>query len=265
MSESMHDDDIERRLGAWMAAAAPHPSPGFADRVLRETATTPQRASWTGWFAVASAVGAAAAVALAVVIGLQFGRIAPGPSVPTGGAESVSPSPSPSPTPTRSETPPSPSETPTGVRDVYRCENATDGYALDVPSDWYANPRVEAGEGLDDVAACRFFGPTEFEIAPNAGLPAGVAISVQVVPEAPPPSGEVVESGEMVVDGRDATVRLLETTSEGLTPAGTLVYEYLVVMDDGRVLLVGTDSSRDGDFEEHRDVLDAMMESLDFS
>ena len=263
MNDERIEQDLERRLAAWMAAAAPSPSPGFADRVLRLTATTPQRASWTGWFAVASAVGAAAAVGLAVVIGLQFGRIAPGPTVPTGAVPTATPSPSP--TPIHSEAPPTPSVSPSGVPDVYRCENATDGYALDVPSNWYANPRMEAGEGFDAVAACRFFGPTEFEIAPNAGLPNGVAISIQVVPNAPPPAGEVVESGETVVDGRDATVRLVQTTSEGLTPAGTLVYEYLVMMDDGRVLLIGTDSSRDGDFEEHREVLDAMMETVDFS
>jgi hypothetical protein len=263
MNDERFEQDLERRLATWMAGAAPPPSPGFADRVLRLTASTPQRASWTGWFAIASAVGAAAAVGLAVVIGLQFGRIAPGPSVPTGAVPTATPSPSP--TPIHSEAPPTPSESPSGVRDLYRCENATDGYALDVPSDWYANPRVEGGEGLDDVAACRFFGPTEFEIAPNAGIPPAVAISIQIVADAPPAAGEVVESRDVLVDGSDATVRLVETTSDGFTPAGTLVYEYLVTMDDGRVLLVGTDSSRDGDFEEHREVLDAMMQTLDFS
>jgi hypothetical protein len=263
MNDERFETELERRLAAWMAGAAPHPSPGFADRVLRQTATTPQRASWTGWFTIASALGAAAAVAVAVVIGLQFGRITPGPIVPTAAAPTATPGPSLTPTP--SEAPPTPSASSSAARDFYRCENDTDGYALDVPSDWYANARVEGGEGLDDVAACRFFGPTEFEIAPNAGIPPAVAISIQIVADAPPAAGEVVESRDVLVDGRDATVRLVETTSDGFTPAGTLVYEYLVTMDDGRVLLVGTDSSRDGDFEEHREVLDAMMETLDFS
>jgi hypothetical protein len=44
----------------------------------------------------------------------------------------------------------------------------------------------------------------------------------------------------------------------------TRVYEYLVVLDDGHVLRATTDSSREGDYAEHREVLDTMMETLRF-
>ncbi|HEX7196035.1 MAG TPA: hypothetical protein VF364_04275 [Candidatus Limnocylindria bacterium] len=263
MNDERLETELERRLAAWMAGAAPHPSPGFADRALRLTATTPQRASWTGMFTIASALGAVAAVALAVVIGLQFGRITPGPNIPTGAVPTVTPGPSLTPTP--SEAPPTPSASSSAARDFYRCENATDGYALDVPSDWYANPHVEAGEGLDDVAACRFFGPTEFEIAPNAGLPDGVAISIQLSPEAPPAAGTVISSTDTTVAGRDATVREVETTSEGPTPPGTHVYEYVVSLADGRFLHASTDSLDETEFAERRRILDAMMETLEIS
>ncbi|MGH2380109.1 MAG: hypothetical protein ACRDG7_02685 [Candidatus Limnocylindria bacterium] len=55
----------------------------------------------------------------------------------------------------------------------------------------------------------------------------------------------------------------METTEAFFLPAGTRVYEYLVPLDDGDLLLVGTDSARDGDYDEHRRVLDLIMRTLE--
>jgi hypothetical protein len=264
MKDGMSDQDLERRLTSWMASAAPRPAPGLTDRVLRATATTPQRRRWSFGLAAMTALGAVAAVAVAVVIGLQAGRIAPdaGPGTGTGPSAPAVPSPTESAPESAGQ---SPSASVPAVRDFYRCENAADGYALEVPADWYANPRVEAGEGLDDVPACRFFGPTEFEIVPNSGVPAGVAISIQVAPQPPPAAGTVVQSGEVTVAGRPAVVREVETTSEGLTPPGTLVYEYVISLADGRVLHASTASQDEAQWADRRDVLDAMMETLEIT
>ena len=47
--------------------------------------------------------------------------------------------------------------------------------------------------------------------------------------------------------------------------AGDRAYEYLIELPDGDILLVSTTTHADGDYEEHRDVLDAMMETLELS
>ena len=96
----------------------------------------------------------------------------------------------------------------------------------------------------------------------NAGLPPSVAIDFQRVADEPPSGGTEISSEQMSVDGRDATVREFETTGDGFTPPGTRVYQYLISLDGGDVLVVSTDSQRDGDYAEHREVLDLMMETL---
>ncbi|MDQ2673238.1 MAG: hypothetical protein M3Y40_01140, partial [Chloroflexota bacterium] len=61
---------LERRIASSLQTAAPLPAPDLADRVLRQTASAPQRRRWGG-LALASALAATAAVVAAVVIGLQ--------------------------------------------------------------------------------------------------------------------------------------------------------------------------------------------------
>ena len=126
----------------------------------------------------------------------------------------------------------------------------------------YANEEIPPSEGLDGIAACRFFASAPFEVQPNAGLPPSVAIGFQRVADEPPAGGTLIRTETMTVDGRQATVREFEAESGGFLPPGTLIYEYLVPLDGGDVLVVSTDSSRDGDYEQHREVLDLMMRTL---
>lgn len=250
--------DLERRLARWLHAAAPTPPPGMTDRLLSRTAATPQRRSWLATFSLAPALAAAAVVVVAVVIGLQLGRLTPfGPI--SGGGPSGSSTPlvgGPSPTATAT-----PSAT-DGARDL-RCTNEVDGYAVDYPVDWYANEAVDAPEGLDDVPACRYFAEDEFEIRPNSGLPSSVAIGFQVVDVVHAPTGTVVSSNEISVDGHAAVVREVETGDGMFMPPGTLVYECFVAFEDGSFLHISTDTTRDGDYAAHKAVLDRMLASLD--
>jgi hypothetical protein len=261
MNEHPDHGDLERRLRPWLQAAAPHPSNDFTNQVLRQSAAMPQRGTWTMRFGL-PAMAAAAVAAVALVVGLQLGQIGPIQIGPFGS----NPSPTATPASTSSTSPTAPQPAPSAsasAQAYYRCENSAEGYAVDVPEDWFANPEVTAREGGDDIPACRYFAPNEFEVRPNSGLPSTVAIGFQLVDAIAPAGGTELSSSEATVDGHDALVREVEITEGGFLPAGTLVYEYYVTLDDGRNLWISTDSSRNGSYDDHREVMDQMMETLE--
>lgn len=255
MTDRADRADLERRLRASLHAMAPPPAPDFPDRLFQEVAVTPQRRAGWNWTAALALAGSAAVVAAAVVVGIQLGRLLP-----------VTPEPGqPLVTATGRPASPSPSAEPSPFANGQRCENQADGYAVSYPADWYANEAVaDPGPGLDPVPACLMFGPQSFEVRPNSGAPPGATIVFQRVPEAPPVMGRLVQSEEVTIDGRPARVREFEAAPPYSLPAGSLVYQYLIELDDGDVLLVGTHSAHEGDYAERRDVLDRMMRTLDF-
>jgi hypothetical protein len=260
MTNHSADRNLEARLRTLLHAAAPPAAPNLTDRVLRVTATTPQRGASSLRFAM-PALAAAAVVTVAVVVGLQVGRITPGPTGPVGSGHSATATPSPT---SSGSALPTPDPT-SSVSAFFRCENPADGYAVDVPRDWFANPGIVASDGLDDVPACRYFAPAEFEVQPNSGLPSTVAIGFQPATSIPPAGGTEITRRELTVAGKDAVVREVETGAGGFMPPGTLVYEYYITLDDGSFLWVSTDSSRDGDYADHRQVLDQMMATLEIT
>jgi hypothetical protein len=256
----MADRDFERELVNMLHAEAPLPSPDLAERILRQTAATPQRSTWLR-FSMVPALATAAVVVAAVFAGSQFGRWldVPPASFDTGATTGASVGASPSPAlPTT--TPPA-SGTPGASPGGQRCTNETDGYTVEYPDGWYANEEIPAAEGLDGIAACRFFGPAPFELQPNAGVPPGAAIGFQRVEQEPPVGGSLISSDTVSVAGTEATVREFEVEAGGFVPPGTLYYEYVIPLDAG-YFVVSTDSSRDGNYDENRRVLDLMMESL---
>ena len=139
------------------------------------------------------------------------------------------------------------------------CTNPDDGYSVAFPTDWYANERVEGGES-DDVAACRFFSPEEFVVAP-ASQATNIAVAIGVQQDGPQASGE-----QTTVGGRPAT-RIESVAAEGgFEPAGTQTYSYWIELSDGTWLVASTSDGPNwvGDYEENKAILDAMMESLTF-
>jgi hypothetical protein len=207
------------------------------------------------------ALAAAAVAAVAVVVGLQLGQLRPGEIGPFGSDPSATATPS-SNESTSAQPTPSPSASVVGF---YRCANSVEGYAVDVPHDWFANPEVTAPEGGDDIPACRYFAPDEFDVRPNSGLPPTVAIDFQLVEAIGRADGTQLSSSETTVDGHNALVRESEITEGGgpFLPDGTLVYEVYISLDDGRYLRFSTDSSRNGDYEDHKAVMDQMMATLE--
>jgi hypothetical protein len=258
MNDHHDPSDLERRLRPWLQAVAPPASNEFTNRVLQQSAAMPQRERWTMRFALPG-LAAGAFAAIAVAVGLQLGQIGPIQIGPFGSNSSATASPSPT------ETPPPPTPPATAsAPGVYRCENSVERYAVDVPMDWFANPEVIAPEGGDDIPACRYFAPTAFEVVPNAGLPPTVAIGFQLVDAVGPPDGTELSSSETAVDGHDALIREVEVTEGGpFLQAGTQVYEAYISLEDRRYLRVSTDSSRNGEYADHKAVMSQMLATLE--
>lgn len=259
MNDHRDHTELETRLRPWLQAVAPPASNDLTNRVLQRTAAIPQRRTWTMRFGL-PALAVAAVATVAVVLGLQLGQFRPGETGPFGSDPSATATPS-SIESTSAQPTPSPSAP---VLGFYRCENGVEGYAVDVPQDWFANPKVTAPDGGNDIPACRYFAPAEFEVRPNSGFPPTVAIGFQVVEAIGPSEGTELRSSETTVDGHDALLREVEITEGGpFLPAGTRVYEVYVSLADGGYLRFSTDSSRDGDYEDHRAVMDQMMATLE--
>jgi hypothetical protein len=141
-----------------------------------------------------------------------------------------------------------------------QCSNTDDGYSVSLPRGWYYNERVEGGD-LEDVAACRFFGPEDFYVAPQAGI-GGMAIAIGLGNDGPP--GEMTPG--TTVDGKPAFVTETTVGEDGLEPAGTRHYDYWIEIGPDAWLVAGTSDAPNfvGDYEENKAVLDAMMDSLRF-
>lgn len=146
----------------------------------------------------------------------------------------------------------------TAVELTQGCTNPDDRYSVDLPRGWYYNEAVDGGES-DDVSACRFFSPEDFEVRPASGV-AGVAISIGREATAPRAEGR-----STTVDGGRAIIVETVTAEDGFEPAGTRHYQYWI--DIGADWLVAGTSDGPtwvGDYRENQATLDAMMETLSF-
>lgn len=141
------------------------------------------------------------------------------------------------------------------------CTNPDFGYTVGFPAGWYVNEHVDGGE-LDDVAACRFFSPQDFEVRPQAGI-SGIAIAIGAE-HSGPPGGRTPET---TVGGKPAYVTETTTEEDGLEPAGTRHYDYWIEIGPDTWLVAGTSDAPTsvGDYEDNKVVLDAMMDDLTFA
>jgi hypothetical protein len=140
------------------------------------------------------------------------------------------------------------------------CANDDVGYSVGFPKGWYYNEFVEGGE-LEDVAACRFFSPQDFEVQPQAGI-AGMAIAIG--PEADGPDGALTP--DTTVGGKPAYITETTVEEDGFEPAGTRHYDYWIELGPDTWLVAGTSDAPNfvGDYDENKALLDAMMDSLRF-
>jgi hypothetical protein len=138
------------------------------------------------------------------------------------------------------------------------CTNPDFDYTVAFPGGWFVNGHIEGGQ-LEDVSACRFFSPEDFEVRPQAGA-AGIAIAIG--PQATGPRG----GNPTTVGGKAAFVTETVVEEDGFEPAGTRHYDYWIEIGPDTWLVAGTGDSTAfvGGYDENKATLDAMMDSLDF-
>lgn len=140
------------------------------------------------------------------------------------------------------------------------CTNEEAGYTVQYRADWHPN------EG-DVAQPCSLFDPEPFEV-PEATEFFGAAISVRREPiaaedlvEGADPTREVLEREETEIAGQRAFRIESESTGDGLLDAGVRSYQVIVVVD-GESLIVETYDLDEHDYEQNREVVDEMAESL---
>lgn len=140
-----------------------------------------------------------------------------------------------------------------------QCTNPEEGYTVSLPRGWYYNETVEA-DGTDDVAACRFFSPSDFEVRPGSGV-SDVAIGIGREATAPRAEGEATTVG-----GKPTIVLETEAKDDSFDPAGTRYYQYWIDIGDEWLVATTTDAPDwVGDYDDNKAVLDAMMDTLSFA
>lgn len=152
----------------------------------------------------------------------------------------------------------------TGVGLDTSCTNDAVGYTVEHPGDWVVNE----GDGLP---ACSAFDPESVDIPDATEIPFEIAVVIRearigIGTAADIDGAEELSREETTVDGRDAVIVEAEGTGDFFFPEGLTFTRYHV--DLGHTTLIGvTFDVDDADltYEERRDVLAAMMASLEFS
>lgn len=144
--------------------------------------------------------------------------------------------------------------------DAQTCSNPDGGYSISFPDEWHAN----SGEVTQP---CTFFDPQPVEV-PEATEAIGFAISVgresapfeRVTGESV--TNRVLSEERVELAGREGVRMEIEATGEGLLDAGTRTYLYALPVGEETILASTTDVG-DLDYERNREVLDAMVETLE--
>jgi hypothetical protein len=154
---------------------------------------------------------------------------------------------------------------------VATCEHSSGAYVVTVPEGWWTNPEFD-DDKLGVVAACRFFGPAEFDAASadrDNPVPGGTAVWIDYLENSCVGYiSEILTSRDAMVGGYPATISELAFGKEETGPPFT--YEYVVTLTpgadcetDGRYVLAFTRGDLTGEFEDNRVILDQIMETIE--
>lgn len=204
-------------------------------------------------------------LALAACTGLTGSSPSAEPSQPEAPTGTASPSPTPDETATSTASPTT-GDTAPPDQELATCENPDGGYTVSYPAEWWANERVEAEDPVTDIPACAYFAPQPVELEPGTDDLSGVAVRIEVREGNTAPSGEVISSADVTVDGRDAVAREVEVPPQpGFVPEDSVAYEYVVELEGDRSLVAAADNIQvdDATYQDARPVLDRMMGTME--
>jgi len=143
------------------------------------------------------------------------------------------------------------------------CVAAEQGYELRYPENWFKN---DAGI----AEPCRFFHPEPFTVEAGTEV-AGIAVSARLHPASseqvtPPPGGSpaarTVERRPTTIDGRAAVRVVTLAAGSALRPEGTRAVTWFVDASNGTFVATTSEAASAGRYEDHVEVLDAMVQSL---
>lgn len=136
------------------------------------------------------------------------------------------------------------------------CTNPEVGYTVNFPNNWFYNTHVSGEGGAEDVEACRYFSSEDFTVT-SGSEPTGVSIGMSRSTSA----FDASAGEQTTIGGRDAVRYESESTTPGFEG---MYYIYSIDLGDGTTLTAQTSDRWVGDYEENKEILDAMMESLVF-
>ncbi len=147
------------------------------------------------------------------------------------------------------------------VRLTQLCTHQARGVTLTVqyPEGWHVND--------PSVQPCSAFDPEPFSIEPNTEYPRDLAVIIRVerlpFEESSNPTGLLVQSERATtVDGRQAMRQVVETTGEGLGPAGVESTRFVIDAGTDRSVLMTSYDVEGNDHGHNVEVLDAMADAL---
>jgi hypothetical protein len=141
-----------------------------------------------------------------------------------------------------------------------RCTNSQFGISVAYPEGWHTNDGSV-------IPACSVFHPAPIELPRESEIPFELAVVLHVekgpVDQLTRSSQweRVLSSTETTIGGRKATRVEVEATGEGLANRGLRSLRYVVDLGGGRAL-VATTHAVDGSYEQNKEVLRRMVESV---
>lgn len=142
------------------------------------------------------------------------------------------------------------------------CTNETIGYTINYPTGWQTNP----GEVVNQ---CRVFDPESITLPEQAeSTDEAIHLRVDNIPFERITDDSISERElsrqTLTLDGYQAIVTENESTGRGLLPEGMRFYQYAVDLGD-RTFLATTYDVQGTQYERNKQVLDQMIDSLDFN
>jgi len=138
-----------------------------------------------------------------------------------------------------------------------QCENAADGYRIELPDAWYTNT------GIGEVGPCSWFSPTTFEVDDPSAVPAEIAITIELVEGDSGSVSEDVISRETGIVGRtQEAVRVEWGSSDG---GRRYVYQIQLgpTPEEGPNIVAMTSTEMGGDYELNKAVLDRIIATME--
>ena len=157
-----------------------------------------------------------------------------------------------------------PAPQPSPAEEWASCTNTEHGFTVSYPSDWQTN------DG-DVMPECSLFDPEPIRVEPATEIPQDIAVAITLdevdyeTVSAPSRFEEETDRSEHTIDGRDAVRIEATATGEGLYDEGTRTTRWVIRVGEGRTLVAHSTDAGEPDYDRKQEVLDRMIDSLEFN